>query len=1477
MRRSQTSYSFLITSCLTGILGVALPVVALANPQGGVVSQGSASIVDAGKKLDVYQQTNKAVIDWRSFNIEADEHTQFHQPSAGAIALNRVNSADPSHILGKFTANGNIILINPNGVFFGKGAKVDVNGLIASTSDIADKDFMAGNLAFTRPGKPGARIVNEGHITAGEAGLVGLVAPQVENHGIIEARLGRVQLASADTFAVDFYGDGLLSIAVSDTVGKQLVQNTGKIEAAGGEILLTAAAGKQIVDSLIEVKGELKAPAVSQKGGKIIIAAAGSNGNKAVVSGNSRVVVQADIDASGKQAGQQGGAIDITGDKIAILVGSKIDASGHHAPKGGKQAGGDIHIGGGYQGKGDIQNAKLLYVEKDVAINNSAIDAGDAGRTILWSDGATSFAGSIFANGGAQGGDGGFAEVSGKNYLSFLGSADLRAANGRAGTLLLDPTDITISSAADSAGISFGGGAFTDTTTASSNLNVTTLTNQLALSDVVVSTASGQAGAGDITVTDAINWASGFGLTLQADNDIITNNTITNSGTGFLSLNAGGDGAGNITINNNIDVGGALTLTATGGTIGVGNASLAGDGITINSPFSYVGFAGSSRTINAKTGTFTNNAAIDFSGRQLTISANNSVINDTMNGLILEWFTDAISVNNTVTISSLFFRPLTDTNSLGLAGAAGDVMVSSADLDNIASGSRNFGRGVGFSQISGDINVGARSWGSGNTQFTTDGTLVILGTQSLSANAIFNAADYDFQSNLTRIAGSPTLTFSQRANLSLGGAAGTTILDSTELDRIDDGFSLITFGNGQRFAITMDAYSNWRDRITFNNAGHLTINGAQQTAAATDANFTFSSTPDGAIPSVTTVNANIDTSASNGTIQFSSHTTSSVDLGADVISGNGQISVFRQVNLIGAAGTTRTINAGTNQVRVSGNGAIAATDKNLVVINDTANIGGSISSTTGNITLRPFSNNRSVGVGDSPIGSFKLTDAMLGFVDAGNGLLTIGNPNSTTAYRINTTHAFDENVAFDNGNSSLGIFLEGSLSSNQHMINFLSKVATTGNYTVTTNGVGGIAFASALDGVSGGENLTVSSTGGAVSFGGVIGGTNALGTLSAYAGTSLTFPEVHASKILARTYQSTGDITLNGILNLTGSGTALELISGDDIINNVGAAVFNLTGIGSRFITWSDDSLEDVGDEHFAAATQKRYNRNYGDAVEAGQSIRNYSVAPTLTVTPDNPGYIYGDVATPPAGYTISTSYHDPEDAGAHVTSGAATFSTSYVQGNAAGSAYTVNDNGSTLSSNLNYGYSYAQPTGSLVVGKSDVRVKAMDLSITEGDVPVVTFLYEPTDFKLADTVATAGITGAPTISNVNFATVTPGTYNLQLAFAGVSAPNYSFLEALPRGILTVLDAPQAPAGGGLPDTVRYVSNNAYLLNAATANNVGPKTVVLVKAQAKTTTPTAKVNLYDAFSQEVVASTPDNVVISADIMQQFGLTYGEQE
>ncbi len=220
---------------------------AMAGPTGGNVVAGSAEIRTNGRQTDVIQSTNRAVIDWRGFSVDAGESVFFRQPSAQSATLNRVTGDQVSRILGTIGANGQIILLNPNGVLFGQGARVDVGSLITSTSNLSTDNFMAGRLTFTAPDKPGGSIVNRGTITAAEGGLIALVAPHVRNDGLLYARLGRVTIGSGSSFTIDLNGDGLINLAIresdlqalKDVEGNPVtarIEHTGSTAADGGRM-----------------------------------------------------------------------------------------------------------------------------------------------------------------------------------------------------------------------------------------------------------------------------------------------------------------------------------------------------------------------------------------------------------------------------------------------------------------------------------------------------------------------------------------------------------------------------------------------------------------------------------------------------------------------------------------------------------------------------------------------------------------------------------------------------------------------------------------------------------------------------------------------------------------------------------------------------------------------------------------------------------------------------------------------------------------------------------------------------------------------------------------------------------------------------------------------------------------------------------------------------------------------------------------
>src|SRR5262245_44723404 len=275
----------LLTSTALAALGFAS---ALAGPDGANVVGGSATISgQGGATVTINQTSDRAVINWRQFDIGPGETTRFNQPSSSSVALNRVTGGlGPTQIMGTLSANGRVFVVNRDGIVFGPNSKVDTAGFLATTNDIRNDDFMAGRYNFNIPGRPDASIVNHGTITAHSAGFAALVAPGVRNTGTITATLGTVGLASGNSFTLDFYGDRLITLAVGDSIGttvrdvqtgqplNSLVENVGRIQANGGRVELSAVEARRVVDSVINNRGVIEANTVGMRGGTIVLGAA---------------------------------------------------------------------------------------------------------------------------------------------------------------------------------------------------------------------------------------------------------------------------------------------------------------------------------------------------------------------------------------------------------------------------------------------------------------------------------------------------------------------------------------------------------------------------------------------------------------------------------------------------------------------------------------------------------------------------------------------------------------------------------------------------------------------------------------------------------------------------------------------------------------------------------------------------------------------------------------------------------------------------------------------------------------------------------------------------------------------------------------------------------------------------------------------------------------------------------------------------
>ena len=460
-----------------------------ALPTGANVVAGDVAISSTGTGMDVTQTSAAGIVNWSSFSIGEGNAVQFNN-GTGAT-LNRVTGDTISSIDGTLSATGSVYLINQNGIIVGSNGVINVGGgFVASTLDVLDSDFLNGG-DTTFAGSSKAAVVNYGKIGA-LGGDVALIAAKVDNEGSIDAQAGTAALVAGyevlmrDASVAD--GKFVVKVGGTDTEAR----NSGGIKAADAE--LRAVDGN--VYALAGNTGSyINATGVSSSDGRVFLTAEGGT-------------VSVDGAVSARKADGTGGTIVATGNAVEVGATAKINADG--------TAGGTILLGGDQYGGQDasrklvgfdVANASQLTVASGAEISaNGSSFAG--GNVVLWSNDFTDYQGAISTLG--AGGLGGFAEVSSKGALNFLGTAE----TGETGMLLLDPYNLTIVS---------GTGGSTTAGSNNSTLGASTLQGLLATNNVTVSTGTNGSQSGDITVGAQVSWTSTKSLTLDAYGDIAIN------------------------------------------------------------------------------------------------------------------------------------------------------------------------------------------------------------------------------------------------------------------------------------------------------------------------------------------------------------------------------------------------------------------------------------------------------------------------------------------------------------------------------------------------------------------------------------------------------------------------------------------------------------------------------------------------------------------------------------------------------------------------------------------------------------------------------------------------------------------------------------------------------------------------------------------------------------------------------------------
>lgn len=989
---------------LTGLIAGLLPAMALAAdlPTGGQIVGGQGSISTSGNQMTIHQQTQNMAANWHSFDIGKNNTVQFVQPNSSSVALNRVTGASGSQIMGTLKANGQVFILNPNGVLFGKNARVDVGGLVASTKNISTTDFMKGQYTLSGSGNPGAQVVNQGSLTTSKGGYIVLAGERVSNSGTVTTPSGKTILAAGKTVTLQLDNGGLTSVSVNGSVVNALVENQGLISATNGQVYLTAKGQDMLLNTVVNNSGTVEAKGLANRGGEIVL-----NG------GDSGVVSQSGHLLADSQTGQ-GGKITLEGQNIHLAGGSLTTATG-------KTGGGEVYVGGGWQGQDShIKNASKVVMDKAATVDVSATENGNGGTAVLWSDDYTNFRGTVLAKGGAKSGDGGRVETSSHRNLQASGAVDASARAGHGGEWLLDPTDVTIVGAGADTGIDSatadGTDIFTPTASGGQILN-SSIVNQLNAGTSVTVKTSGtdtDGETGNITVNANIIKTAGTDakLTLLADNNISTGDNVSiGATTGKLNLDLL---AGNTTNNASISLGKFINISLNGGDLladagnsasGVSltftnNGKIKGGNVTLNlsqglGGYAYNVNADNDLTINGSvTGSTGWGAVLGFTaGGKLAMNSPGSIslqANDPGNGggRVLISGDKGVTLNaaaGTVTLNAAQAA----TNGVNITSGNGAVSITNMVQD----GSNGMTlTNANISSKDGIVLNGTTFWGQAvvmsGVNLTTGGDVDITGlAKNLTTGGLGAASSSGVQLSGSNIS-------STGGNITLTGTAGTHV-SHTSISSLQVSNSTLTTNNALTLNGTTETTTGVKVTGSTLSAATLNVNGVARVqgtgfslatsqllgglADLTNVSLSSAGSAAGAqnvLDNSIVNDANRDTLLAkrienmtsvemNGTAIFDdsaksdkgwTHDYSSVDTpNGGWIFNNTSVTAGGDVNLKGVAFTNATVTVSNGSLTLDNGGAVPLTGTTVTVNDGAVSVhsgGGNIDLTKGNISAK---------------------------------------------------------------------------------------------------------------------------------------------------------------------------------------------------------------------------------------------------------------------------------------------------------------------------------------------------------------------------------------------------------------------------------------------------------------------------------------------------------------------------------------------
>lgn len=865
-------------------------------PTGGVVARGAANIGQTSNAMTVNQSSQRAVINWNTFNVGQNASVTFNQPNAQAVTLNRIADQNPSQIYGQINANGQVFLSNPSGIYFSPTAQANMGALTATTHSVGDDAFMAGNLAFARNGATGA-VVNEGRLNAALGGYIALLAPEVRNAGVIVAQAGTVALAAGEVITLNFNGNnGLAGITTTPSAIASLIDNRQAVQTSDGQIILSAVALNKLQAGVIRNSGSLDASSISSKGG----------------------------------------VITLEGDDITLSSTSTINATGANG-------GGTVLVGGDWQGSGNLRQATKVTMAAGATIDASATQQGDGGKVVLWSDvhnadSVTHVAGSIRTVGGSQGGYGGQIETSG-HYLQVAPTVSIAAGaadpSGTRGQLLLDPADVTIvdsglgmmATLPPNKWSIFATSYSPQASINATSIDVGVIANIFSSSAMVSisTTNTGGSGAGNITI--------GAGVTLN----IPTTKTLNLFADGGLS------GSGNITL------GGILSIKQSGnstysGTItgagqiqkqGVGTLTLSSASSSFTGGLNFVPFNGNPGVIKVgNAGTTTTgplggptNTVGTWSGSLSTMGLLD------LNGIaLLTPVTLQVPLTNTAGLAASFSGAVEGAGMVGISvtNDVGSDITFSGVLRGTGAAFKKYGTGT-LTLSGANTYGGASNIYAGNLNVT--GTLADTTALTVDSGATYTVGNTDTIGSIAG-AGSIVLGSGKGLTAGAGAASGANANPSTTFSGVISGGGYFTkAGTG---VLTLTGANTYTMGTTVS-AGTLYVAGSLGDASSVRVNS--------GTTCAVSADDTIDSIAGSGSVVIGSGKTLTVNRSSQipqmfmgVASGAGNLTVAGGSHLFFGTQTytgTTTINSGATlslgNASMQGQDAALASASNIVV------------------------------------------------------------------------------------------------------------------------------------------------------------------------------------------------------------------------------------------------------------------------------------------------------------------------------------------------------------------------------------------------------------------------------------------------------------------------------------------------------------------------------------------------------------------